>query len=337
VASSLQRQLPAGTDDARGRGERAEEDPRRPLLRRRTPRRRRSARHARALQRDLEGPARPPHDARGRIGARRCARERATRRARLPIAAVAVVTGASSGIGEAIARRLAARGWRCILVARREERLRPLAEELDAEYELCDVGDRAAVERLAAAVRERHPALGLLVNDAGIRGRGDFLTAEPELIERVMQTNFLGGVWCLRAFLPLLEAGAPSDVVNIVSVAGTVTYPGAGPYNASKHAQIAFSRATAAQLRARGIRVHTINPGFVETEGFPQHERFGPLARRLVVEPELVAERVVGALERDRREIFVPRWYRAAAILQGLAPGLLVRALAAGRIGRKQD
>ena len=243
---------------------------------------------------------------------------------------VAVVTGGSSGIGAALARALRGRGWRCVLVARGEERLRPLAEELGAEWELCDVGDREAVERTAAAIVERHPRISLLVNNAGIPGRGTFLRASPERIEEVTRTNYLGGVWCLRAFLPALEAAAPSDVVNVVSVAGTVATGPGGPYTASKHAQLAFSRSVAAELRPRGVRVHTILPGFVETEGFPQRERFGPRLSTFVVEPQLVAERVLAALDRDRREVFVPRWYRIAPLAQALAPKLVARVAARG-------
>jgi uncharacterized protein len=242
---------------------------------------------------------------------------------------VAVVTGGSSGIGAALARKLGSRGWRCVLVARHEQRLRDVAAAIDGEWELCDVGDREQVERVAAAVRGRHPRLSLLVNSAGIPGRRNFVDLEPERIEEVLRTNYLGSVWCLRAFLPALEAGAPSDVVNIVSVAGTVAFPPSGPYSASKHAQLAFSRATAAQLRPRGIRVHTINPGFVETEGFPQQSVLrSPLMRRLVIAPEQVADHVLRAIERDRAESFVPGWYRAVAIAQAAAPSLLGRVLA---------
>jgi NAD(P)-dependent dehydrogenase (short-subunit alcohol dehydrogenase family) len=168
------------------------------------------------------------------------------------------------------------------------------------------------------------------VNNAGVPARADFLEGEPERIEQVMRVNYLGQVWCVRAFLRALEAGRPSHVVHIVSVAGTVAFPPSGPYTASKHAQLAFARATAPQLRQRGIRVHTILPGFVETEGFPQK---GVMAMRalepFVVGPELVAERVLDAMERDRREAFVPRWYRPAAIVQALFPGLVARVLAA--------
>ena len=217
-----------------------------------------------------------------------------------------------------------------MLVARGEERLRPLAEELGAEWELCDVGDREAVERLAAAVVERHPRLSLLVNNAGIPGRGTFLRSSPERIEEVTRTNYLGGVWCLRALLPALEAAAPSDVVNVVSVAGTVTAGSGGPYTAAKHAQLAFSRSVAAELAPRGVRVHTILPGFVETAGFPQRARFGPPLSKLVVEPELVAERVLAALDRNRREVFVPRWYRIAPLAQALVPRLVARVAARG-------
>lgn len=243
---------------------------------------------------------------------------------------VAVVTGGSSGIGAAVARALRGRGWDCVLLARGEERLRPLAEELGAEWELCDVGDREAVERVAGAVVARHERISLLVNNAGIPGRGTFLRATAEKIEEVTRTNYLGGVWCLRTFLPALEAAAPSDVVNVVSVAGTVATGSGGPYTSSKHAQLAFSRSVAAELRPRGVRVHTILPGFVETEGFPQRTRFGPRLSTLVVEPELVAERVLAALDRDRREVFVPRWYRIAPLAQALAPGLVARVASRG-------
>jgi short-subunit dehydrogenase len=173
---------------------------------------------------------------------------------------------------------------------------------------------------------ERHPQIHLLVNNAGIPGRAGFTAIDPERLEEVLRVNYLGAVWCLRAFLPALEAAKRADVVNIVSVAGTVAFAPAGPYSASKHAQLAFSRATAAELRGRGIHVHTVNPGFVETEGFPQATTLrSPIFRRLVIGPEHVARKVLKAIERDRREIFVPRWYRIFAVVQALTPGLLAR------------
>jgi NAD(P)-dependent dehydrogenase (short-subunit alcohol dehydrogenase family) len=240
---------------------------------------------------------------------------------------VAVVTGASSGFGAEIARGLARRGMLCVLLARREERLRELAAETGGEAEPCDVSDRGAVEAVAARVLERHPRVHVLVNNAGIPGRVSFLDGDPEAIEAAMRVNYLGGVWCLRAFLPGLRAAAPSDVVNVVSVAGVVAFPPSGPYSASKHAQLAFSRATAAQLRRERIRVHTVKPGFAETEGFPQGGLPRP-ARVVVVGPEHVAAHVLASLERGQGETTVPWYYAPAGGLQALLPNVFARALA---------
>jgi NAD(P)-dependent dehydrogenase (short-subunit alcohol dehydrogenase family) len=211
-------------------------------------------------------------------------------------------------------RALQARGTRVVGLSRR-----PSAAD---EHEECDVADRAAVGAAAARVLERHPRIDLLVNNAGLGARGNFLDADPERIERVIRVNYLGSVWTTLAFLPGLAPG--SHVVNIVSVAGTVAM---GPYSASKHAQLAFSRSLAVELGARGVKVHTVNPGFVETEGFPQQGRFGPFGR-LVVDPPFVVRRVLGAVDGDKREIFVPRWYRPVSWVQALAPGLVASARA---------
>ena len=188
------------------------------------------------------------------------------------------------------------------------------------EHEMCDVSDRESVSAAAARVLGRHPRVDLLVNNAGVAARGNFLDADPERIEQVMRTNYLGSVWTTLAFLPGLAAG--SHVVNVVSVAGTVAV---GPYSASKHAQLAFSRSLARELAPRGVSVHTVNPGFVETDGFPQRGRFGRLGSRLVIQPPLVVERLLAAVDHDRREITVPRWYRPAAWVQALAPGAVAR------------
>jgi NAD(P)-dependent dehydrogenase (short-subunit alcohol dehydrogenase family) len=226
---------------------------------------------------------------------------------------VAVVTGASSGIGAALCVELRSRGWHVVGLSRRP------APDVD-EYEECDVSDRRSVEAAAARVLERHNAVGVLVNNAGIPARGDYLDTAPETIEAVMRTNYLGSVWCLRAFLPGLGPG--SALVNMISVAGVVAV---GPYSASKHAQLAFSRSVAVELRSRDVHVLSVLPGFVDTPGFPQKGRFPFPLSALVLDPSFVARRTVDALEHRRHEIYVPRWYRPVAWLQALAPGLLTR------------
>jgi len=244
---------------------------------------------------------------------------------------IAVVTGASSGIGEATARALAARGWHCVLVARREDLLRALAAEIGGEVEICDVADRAAVEAMAKRVLERHPAIHLLVNNAGMPARGTFLKADLDLVERVIRVNYLGGVWCTRAFMQGLEASAAqvgdAHVVNMVSVAGTVSFAPAGGYAASKHAQLAFSRSLGAALRGTDIHVHAIMPGFVETEGFPQKGVLkSRLMLRFVIEAEDVANAVVKAIEHNKGEIVIPWFpYRLAGVAQAVVPGVVAR------------
>jgi NAD(P)-dependent dehydrogenase (short-subunit alcohol dehydrogenase family) len=238
---------------------------------------------------------------------------------------VAVVTGASSGIGAAICRELRARGRHVVGLSRRP------APDAD-EHEECDVANRASVDAAAARVLERHPQLELLVNNAGIPARGGFLDSDPEVIESVMRTNYLGSVWCLRAFLPGLGQGA--SVVNVISVAGVVAV---GPYSASKHAQLAFSRSLAVELRGRGVHVLSVLPGFVETPGFPQRGRFPFPLSALVALPELVATRTLDAVERRRHEIYVPRWYRPAAWLQALVPPLITRRPAMRESGRSRS
>ncbi len=237
---------------------------------------------------------------------------------------VAVVTGGSSGIGAATARLLTARGWHCILIARGAEKLAEVAAEIGAETEACDVSERAQVDAAAARIAERHPAVGLLVNNAGFTGRRGFLELDPEATEQIVDTVYLGGVWCVRAFLPLLEAAGPSDVVNVVSVAGTFAHGASGPYSAAKHAQLAFSRSIRGELASRGVRVHTVNPGPVETPGFPQRHLLSRRGgSRLVLQPERVAETIVRAVERDRAEVVVPRYLHVAGAIQALAPGTI--------------
>jgi short-subunit dehydrogenase len=223
-----------------------------------------------------------------------------------------------------------------VLLARRQDLLEQVARETGGEWEACDVSDRVQVDEVAARVLARHPAIALLVNNAGVPARGSFLDIDPERIERAIGVNYLGGVWCLRAFEPGLRAAARSGeahVVNLVSVAGTVAFAPAGAYSAAKHAQLAFSRSTAALFRGSGIQVHTIMPGFVETEGFPQRKALrSRLLRRFVIEADQVARTIVEAVEKGKGEVTVPWFpYRLVSVGQAIVPGMFARF--AGRAG----
>jgi NAD(P)-dependent dehydrogenase (short-subunit alcohol dehydrogenase family) len=234
---------------------------------------------------------------------------------------VAVVTGASSGIGAEVVQALQRRGTLVVGLSRT-----PSAAD---EHETCDVADKQAVQATAARVLDRHPHIDVLVNNAGVAGRTNYLDGDAERIELVIDVNYLGSIWTTLAFLPGLKAG--SHVVNVVSVAGVFAE---GPYSASKHAQLAFSRSIAAELAPRGVKVHTVLPGLIETPGFPQRHRVPRPLHRLVAQPSLVARRLLDAVDHDRREIYVPRWYRPAAWLEGLVPGLVTSAR--GRTSRQR-
>jgi short-subunit dehydrogenase len=250
-----------------------------------------------------------------------------------PVRRVALVTGASSGIGEATARLLAHRGWHCILVARREDRLREIAAEIGGEAEACDVSDRTAVDAMARRVLSNHQTLNLLVNNAGSLARGSFAEVDPDLVERAMAVNYLGGVWATRALLPGLRAAAARDgahIVNVVSIGGAIVFPPAGPYSAAKHAQLAFSRSLRAMLSGSGIDVHTVLPGFVTTPGFPHPSVFQTwLGRRFVIGPDEAAGAIMSAIERGTAEVVVPWFpYRLGTTTQALFPTLSARVLA---------
>lgn len=250
------------------------------------------------------------------------------------MAPVFLVTGASSGIGEATARRLAHEpGATLVLVARREERLRALAESLPtpATWVAVDLTDAAAPARIAAHVEERHGRLDLLVNNAGASWRGSFSEAGWENVARTMRINFDAVVRLTEALLPTLRRSAPSAIVNVASTAGRISRPGAGAYSASKYALIGWSDSLHVEERAHGVHVGLVMPGFIATEGFPAAElRARPSTRWLVSTPEKAAEAIVDAGLRGRAERYVPRPYGLVAVLRILAPGLVRRALASG-------
>jgi NAD(P)-dependent dehydrogenase (short-subunit alcohol dehydrogenase family) len=236
---------------------------------------------------------------------------------------VAVVTGASSGIGEASARALAAAGMAVVAVARRQDRLDALAAA-DARIvaHAADVTDDAAVRGLADRVRADHGACHVLVNNAGFTDGAHFRgEADLETVRAILDVNLLGALRCTAALADLLVASAPARVVNVASVAGKI---GVGPpgYAASKFALVGFTESIRADWARRGVAVTQLNPGFVETEGFPQAKLRGTPLQRLVIGPEEVAAAVVEVARSGARERTVPRWYRAPVALRHLAAPL---------------
>ncbi len=178
-------------------------------------------------------------------------------------AGVAVVTGASSGIGEATARRLAALGFDVVIGARREDRLRAVAGDIGARYAVLDVTDASSVDRFCAGI----DACRVLVNNAGGALGLDRIEVADEGEWRAMyDTNVLGTLRMTQRLLPLLEASGNGHVVMVGSVAGYEPYAGGAGYNAAKFAERAFSGVLRKELLGRPVRVSEIDPGMVRTE-----------------------------------------------------------------------
>jgi len=230
----------------------------------------------------------------------------------------ALVTGASSGIGEAAARHLAGLGAHVALVARRRDRIEALAEQLEAGGGRAlvieaDVTDRAQAEDAVRRTVDELGRLDVLVNNAGVMLLGPVEDAPVEEWDRMVQVNVLGLLYCAKAALPHLLSAAESsergvaDLVNISSVAGRVARAGSGVYNATKHAVGAFSEALRQEVTQRHVRVGLVEPGAVATElsGHNRPEvqegikqRFADMER---MEAEDIADAIGWMVTRPRR------------------------------------
>jgi short-subunit dehydrogenase len=242
---------------------------------------------------------------------------------------LALITGASGGIGAATARRLDADGWRLLLVARRAERLEALARSLreggaHAAPIALDVTAPDAPERLRERVEEEG-GLDLLVNNAGAVWRAAF--GDPQggypNVRRTMELNLDAPVRLTEALLPVLRSSAPSSIVNVSSTAGRVGLPRSGAYSASKFALAGWTEALHLEERRNGVHVGLVLPGFVLTEGFPQEDLMRRrLTRWMVSRPHRVAEAIVQAGPGGRAERYVPRAYGLVPVGKALLPGV---------------
>ena len=243
---------------------------------------------------------------------------------------VCVVTGASAGIGEAAARAFAREGATVVLTARREERLREIADELgeSTSWVRCDVTRLDDLQGLREAVETRHGRCDVLVNNAGVPGGGPFEGLTLDQIRTVTETNYVSVVVATKLFLPLL-LGSKGHVVNVASVAGRFALPGASVYTAAKHAVVAFSEALYYELASRGVAVTVVNPGLVETEGFPHDKlKSDPRFRLFVMSAERIADAIVDVVRRRKGpEVMVPGWFAPLQAFRVLTPPLYRAAL----------
>jgi NADP-dependent 3-hydroxy acid dehydrogenase YdfG len=225
---------------------------------------------------------------------------------------VAVVTGASSGIGAATARRLAADGAPVAVVGRREDRLRELADEVGAIPVTADVGDRAAVARAAESIREQLGPVDLVVAGAGVMLAAPFEEADPGEWDRMLDTNVRGLLSTGHAFaddlIAAAQEGRPADLVHIGSIGGHTVFPNYGVYGATKAAVAHLTHNLRAELGPRGVRVKNVEPGLVATElgDHMQHEAGRAVLDQLreqvdAIEPDAIADAIAFAVAAPAR------------------------------------
>jgi short-subunit dehydrogenase len=248
-----------------------------------------------------------------------------------------IVTGASSGIGRALALSLAERGAVLTVASRNRERLQELSREVTERFPAvpapiavqCDVSNSQDVARLVGGAIEQVGDIDILVNNAGVSVYGDAGLTSLEDYRTVMSVNFLGAVCCMRETLPFMKRRGSGLIVNVASVAALHGVPYLSAYCASKAALVAASESLRAELDGTGVRVMIVYPGYTETGIFGNEKNVGGARRPPgpYAPAQEVASAIVQAIEADAGRLILTLRGKALAILQGAAPWVVERAM----------
>jgi short-subunit dehydrogenase len=234
---------------------------------------------------------------------------------------VALVTGASSGIGAAIARSLAAEErWTLVVSGRDQDRLGRVAQETNATPVCCDLAAPDGARRLVGTTVDLARRIDLLVACAGVGWAGPFVSMPTSAVDQVLSVDLTAVVQLVRLVLPHMVLQRRGHLVLIGSVAGTLGVEGEAVYSAAKAGLGAFADALRYELKGTGVRLTHVVPGVVDTPFFAR--RGVPYQRRLPrpIPPERVARAALKAIGNGRQEVFVPRWFRLPAAVRALAP-----------------
>ncbi len=242
---------------------------------------------------------------------------------------IALVTGASRGIGRAVVLALAARGVRLAALARSTEALDAVAAEtrrhgVECLPLACDVGSWTAVERAVGQALDHFGRIDLVVNNAGIGSYHPFLVASLAEFSDLMRVNYFGTLHVTRAALPAMLARREGHLAFIASIAGRIASPRHTAYSPTKFAVVGFAEALAYEVTPHGVGVTIVNPGTVDTAFFdqPSFADFPPGPRAMMISPTVVAAATLRAIERNTMEIFVPGRLRFPHVLKSIFPRL---------------
>jgi 3-oxoacyl-[acyl-carrier protein] reductase len=235
---------------------------------------------------------------------------------------VVVITGASRGIGAAVANAVVARGAHVGLIARTETDLDAILAAVGGRggKAVADVGDRAALATAIAALETELGPTDVLVANAGIGAYGTFADMTIDEMERLVQVNVLGTMYAIKAVLPGMIARRSGHIVTIGSIAGRIGSPFEAVYSATKFAGVGLTEAMAVEVEHYGIGVSVVNPGPVATNFGDARGHPYDRARPKPVSADEVAAAVVDSIEHGKRELYVPRWFRPAVVVRHLIP-----------------
>lgn len=242
---------------------------------------------------------------------------------------IVVITGASSGIGEAAALEFAKRGSNVVLVGRREEKLFELEKKLSKFKILtlvcpCDVSNKTLVKKMANLVFEKFGRIDILVNNAGFAIYGNVLDLDIEQMESQIATNYFGMLYCIKNFLSKMIEQNSGHIVNVASVAASFGLPGLASYSASKFAMLGFSEALQHELKGTKVGVTVVSPIMVRTNffdhsSFESMPKFSPTS----LSAQTVAKAILRAANSSRLEIIVPAVVRGAVWTKQTFPYLI--------------
>jgi short-subunit dehydrogenase len=242
-----------------------------------------------------------------------------------------IITGASSGVGLAIAEKCAVNGANLVLLARRLDVLKKVQDDLQTRYSVnvkvykLDVSDTDEIKTVFGQIIEEINHVDVLVNNAGY---GIFRSAHElsiEEIKRMFEVNVLGLISCTNMVLPLMLQQRQGHIINIASQAGKIATPKSSAYAATKHAVLGFTNSLRMEVSDQNINVTAVNPGPIETNFFSIADETGSYVKsvkRVMITPEYVANKIVNAMLTRTREINLPRWMSTGNVLYTLFPRL---------------
>jgi hypothetical protein len=242
---------------------------------------------------------------------------------------VAIVTGASRGIGRAIAIALAQKGVRVLAAARSREGLAAVSADVErhgseCSAAVCDVGSWPDVAAAVQQALDRFGRIDIVINNAGFGSYAPFLDADLQEFHELMRVNYFGSVYVTRAALPAMLRQGGGHLVFVASVAGRIASPRHTGYSPTKFAVVGFAESIAYELGPHKIGVTIVNPGIVDTDFFGRDsfKDFPEVPRKMMVSAEVVARATIAAIRWNRAEVYVPRSLRYAHMLKVLAPSL---------------